>query len=428
MEARTDERFEQRHDVLAAAGRRLALLGHHDVTAVAPSADARFDLAGRYVVARVDDAGGKTPVDEVQALAGAAAVEGKIGAVFSVGGFADDAIAWGDRTGVALFVYDPQGDAEPVGAVAADAVARGAANPATFGTGDLAEPADVAAVLADGLAGGVVGEVSLWTGGAGQILRFWVEPGDRETAATVTIGLYPEPLGLEDVQPGPGWEQSRERAPAGGRETVWGRRVVHANQASTAVAGEAVRDAVAALAAFGVSFDRCRVELRPLPEAGQRAQDGAAARALVLGPPGPDSRAAGHGREVADAARVVHELLARSRDGDGPVGLEGVTEDGRFGWRLRAKRVRDLRNRASRWRVEVGVPERFLQPEQGGAWLRRARTTVGATRWRRDGDAWCTTVAADALEGAAHEAVAVVAAAYALAGAAFDRTRITDDP
>jgi hypothetical protein len=419
---------ERSHNAVQAARRRLRALGHDDARpAENRSGEASFDVVSAHAVAVVESGRSKVDVEAVQRFAGAAGLEGKVGCLFSAGGFTDAAIAWADAGGVALFMFDPHGDAAPVGRVAADAVGRCAAAETLPGTSDLADPIAVAGLLTAGLVGGAVGEIDLWFGGAGQVLTFWVDPGDRETAASVTLALYPDAVGQHTADPGPGWERREHKPPGGGTERMWVRRCVHANQAPTVVAGEAVAQAAVALDVCDVDFDKCRLELRPPPEHDEAvAQDMHRARQTVLGPLGEGVAMPPAPGEVADSARIYTALIDRARaqdDGGAAAELAGLTAGGDPAWRFVARHQQHGRFGSGRWEIEVRVPDRLLDQEQGG-WLRPAKASVGGTQWSRSGGEWCTAVVGDNLEIAAHEAVIDLAAAYTMAGRSLEETAL----
>jgi hypothetical protein len=432
VDAWAESAFEDVRAVLVAARRRLHQLGHHDARlAQEGESPAGVDVVAAHTIASVKLDEGKVGLEAVQHFAGQAALHGKVGCIFSVGGFEDAAIAWADRAGVALFVFDRHGDAEPVGRVAADAVARNAAVDAELGTGDLADPVEVAAVLAAGLVGGPVGEVGRWFGGAGQLLTFWVDPGDRETPASVVLGLYPQVVGEIAPALDAGWERTGRDLPGGGREQLWVCRCAHANQPPTAVAGEAVARAAAALAACGVDFDRCRIELRPAAELDEdTADDVHSARQTVLGPLGHGQRLTPVVGDSADFAKILAQLVehARKHRVAGRADLEGLTEDGQPAWRLTARLGGHARLAPDRWEIEARVPGHLLESDQSHRWFRPAKVTVGGTQWTLTDGQWRTVVEEDDLEIAAHEAVANVAAAYTLAGAALEQTAFRGTP
>ncbi len=427
MEHVPEERFETVRDVLEAAQQRLRELGHGDTWIIDPGAEALVSLVGGHVVAHVDPGAAQTGLARVQQLAGQAAVDGKIGAVFSIGGFTDEAIAWAERTGVALFLFDPEGTAEPVGRFAADAVARVTAAGDPPELGELAEPVELAALLADGLVGGPVTEVGLWYGAAGQVLTFWLEPGDRDRPASVVVDVYPGALGQPERGLPVGWEQATRHPPGGGHERVWTRGFVHANQPPTAIAGDAVLGAVDALEAFGATLERCRVEVRPPVDLEEsEIADAEAARMTVLGPPGPQEPYSLAPDTVDDAARVVTALVDRQRR-HGPGALvEGLAEDGRIAWRLVAGQATPGES-GQRHAVEAHLAEPLLQAQTPRRLFRKPEVTMGGARWHLAQGFWRTSAEGPDLETAAHEAVMHLVAAYAAAGADFEATALRTD-
>lgn len=429
MEPWPDEPITVR-DARLSAHRRLQALGHPEARLTDDEPDGA-DIVAPAALARIDVSTTRTGVEAVQALAGMAAVEGKAGCVFTLPGFTDEAIAWADRAGVALFVFDRHGQPEPVGRIAADAVARNLTGTAPFGTGDRADEAVVAAVLTDGLVSGGLGQLGLWSSGAGQILTFDVEPGDDDVPASVTVTLYP-PVLPDELRLASDWRHARQQLPGGGYEHLWTVRCVRANQPPTAVAGEAVLRAAEALDACGVEFDRCRVELRPSPGGnGKRPEVPALSVDGVLGPVGRSPRGGVALGARATSAQVVARLLERAR-GDGGDGarnratVEGVSERGETAWRLVARHAPRRVAGGDRWRVEASIPAELIEADRGGRWFRSSALTVGATRWSLSGGNWRTSATGPDLESLAHEVVADLSAAYAIGGQAFEDTALRE--
>lgn len=425
MEPWPDEPITVR-DARASAHRRLQALGHPEAQLTDDGRDGA-DIVAPGALARVDVSATPTGVEAVQELAGMAAVERKAGCLFTLPGFTDEAIVWADRAGVALFVFDRHGKPEPVGRIAADAIARSLTARAPFGTGDRADRAVVAAVLTEGLVSGELGQVGLWASGAGQILTFGIEPGDREVPASVTVSLYP-PVLPDEVRLASDWKHAQQRLEGGGYEHVWTVRCVQANQPPTAVAGEAVQRATEALEACGVEFDQCRVELRPSPGGNGKRPQAAAPVDGVLGPVGRSGSPGVALGARATSARVVARLL-EGASGDGAasrVTVEGVSERGEPAWRLGARRAARRLAGGDRWRVEASIPADLIEPVRSGRWFRPTTLTVGATRWALTGGEWRTGATGPDLEILAHEVVADLAAAYAIGGHTLEDTALRE--
>lgn len=417
-----------------AAQRRLQSLGHPEARPAQPHEDPEgVDVVTPAAVARVDAGDGRTGVDVVVGLAGVAALERKTGCVFSVQGFTDEAVAWSDRASVALFVFDRQGGSQPVGRVAADAVARSVTANPRFGTGSRADPLQVASVVTEGLVGGEVGEVAVWFGGLGRLLEFHLEPGDNATPARVVVNVYP-PSAPEPRDFDEGWSHARRHLPGGGREDVLTRHCVQANHPPTVVAGEAVVHASEALRVCGVDFAHGRIELRRGPELDEEtAAEVRGVRAGVFGPLTRDLPLQPPVSDPATPAAIATRLLARAR---GPIGggegangaahteLQGVGSDGDVAWKLVARRTGGLLRGVEAWEIEARIRGDLLESHGPGQWLRSPTIDVGATTWQLVRDWWRTVDSDRDLEAVAHEVVADLAAAYALAGARLERTTL----
>lgn len=87
-----------------------------DVTPVGP--DGGVDVLGSRVVAQVKMEAVPARALVLQALAGIAAVDGKLGAFFSSAGYTSDALAGGERAQMALFGFHLNGELQPLSAQA----------------------------------------------------------------------------------------------------------------------------------------------------------------------------------------------------------------------------------------------------------------------------------------------------------------------
>lgn len=420
-------------EAVKTAQRRLHTLGHPEARLALPEDPGGVDIVTPTAVAVVDAGGARTGVDVVVGLAGVAALEHKTGCVFSLQGFTDEAIAWGDRASVALFVFDRQGHSQPVGRVAADAVARSVSTNRRFGTGSRADPLQVASVVTEGLVGGEVGEVAVWFGGLGRLLAFQLEPGDDETPACVVVHVYP-PHSPDPVRFDKSWERTRRQLPGGGREEVWLRRCVRANHPPIVVAGEAVVHASSALQACGVDFAHGRIELRRGPELDERVEEEVhEARASVFGPLTRDRPLQPPVGDPATPARIAACLLSRANalegngagsNGTSQAEVQGVDSEGDIAWQLLAKRTGGLLRGVDTWQIEARIRGDLVEPQRSAQWLRPASVAIGATTWQLVKDWWKTVDESTDLEAVTHEVVADLAAAYSFVGLRLDRTAL----
>jgi hypothetical protein len=110
--------------------------GHPEAVVTPTGADEGIDVVGADIVVQVKAEAKLTSRPVVQALAGVAAVEGKRGVFFSLGGYTAEAVAWAERARIALFTFDLSGEPTP-----ANDLARGvAAAPGEVWARSLPEP------------------------------------------------------------------------------------------------------------------------------------------------------------------------------------------------------------------------------------------------------------------------------------------------
>lgn len=411
-------------------------LGHPEARPAIPREDPDgIEIVAPAAVASVDTGEARTGVEAVVALAGIAAVEHKIGCVFSLPGFTDEAVAWSDRIGIALFAFDRSGHTQPVGKVSSDAVARSVTVNPRFGTGSRADPPQVASILTEGLISGEVGEVSLWFGGLGQLLAFRLHPGDTETPAAIDVTLFPPPA-PQPVTLDEGWEHADRRLPGGGHEHQWTRRCVHANHPPTVVAGDAVMRAEEALEACGAEMPHGRIELRRAPERDAAVPEMGATGSSIFGPLTRDEPLEAPRGETATPARIVGVLLHRTgqagdtaaTNGAAQAEAEGLDADGDVAWQLVARRAGGWFRGPGAWEVEARMRGELLQPNRPNQWFRPPCVEVGPTTWQLVRGWWRTVTTGDDLEVVAHEAVADLSAAYGVAGSSLERTGLRRQP
>jgi hypothetical protein len=96
----------------------LRALGYPDAARTPAGADGGVDVAGAGLVAQVKMEALPTGRDRLQALFGVAAVEEARAAFFSLAGYTDQARAWGERAGIALFEFGFDGSIDAVNEVA----------------------------------------------------------------------------------------------------------------------------------------------------------------------------------------------------------------------------------------------------------------------------------------------------------------------
>lgn len=101
----------------------LRALGFPDATRTPTGADGGIDVAGVGLVAQVKMEALPTGRDRLQALFGVAAVEEAQAAFFSLAGYTDQARAWGERAGIALFEFAFDGSIEAINEVASSMLA-----------------------------------------------------------------------------------------------------------------------------------------------------------------------------------------------------------------------------------------------------------------------------------------------------------------
>lgn len=103
---------------------RMRELGFKDARVTGRGTDAGIDVTSKRAIAQVKWRGGMAGRPEVQGLFGARGVDTtKKMLFFSATGYTDHAKRYADANGVALFVYEPSGELEPVNDVA-DTVVR----------------------------------------------------------------------------------------------------------------------------------------------------------------------------------------------------------------------------------------------------------------------------------------------------------------
>jgi hypothetical protein len=89
-------------------------LGYPDARCTPPGADGGIDVVAARAVAQVKFEARPTGGPAIQQLNGVAAAEQKHGVFFSLAGYTDQARAFANRAGVALFRWNPDGSQQPV--------------------------------------------------------------------------------------------------------------------------------------------------------------------------------------------------------------------------------------------------------------------------------------------------------------------------
>jgi hypothetical protein len=97
----------------AYAGEVLEALGFSKVRTTSVGPDGGIDIVSDQAVAQVKMEALPTGRDRLQALFGAATVEGKYAVFFSLAGYTAPAIAWADKAGVALLEFGFDGSIVP---------------------------------------------------------------------------------------------------------------------------------------------------------------------------------------------------------------------------------------------------------------------------------------------------------------------------
>jgi hypothetical protein len=101
-------------------------LGFAGATCTNAGRDGGVDVRSRDAVAQVKVEGIKTDAPRLQALSGVAAHERKRAVFFSLSGYTAAALAWAERTGMALFEFDYAGGVEARSTAGHALLARGA--------------------------------------------------------------------------------------------------------------------------------------------------------------------------------------------------------------------------------------------------------------------------------------------------------------
>lgn len=107
-------------DAESATAEWLRFYGYVDVVVVGGAGDGGVDVRGIDILAQVKAEVGKVGRPVVQQTYGISRLESKRAAVFSLGGFTEEAIAWANDAEVGLFTFDLVGEPQPLNAAARD--------------------------------------------------------------------------------------------------------------------------------------------------------------------------------------------------------------------------------------------------------------------------------------------------------------------
>lgn len=118
--------IREARDAERAACSWMQVHGFPDARLTAAGRDGGVDVSASGAVAQVKAEVAPVGAPIVQQLAGIAAVDGRTGMVFSLGGFTPAATEFAERAKIALFRFDLQGDVEPSNASARLVAAAGA--------------------------------------------------------------------------------------------------------------------------------------------------------------------------------------------------------------------------------------------------------------------------------------------------------------